>query len=158
MSFSTATSTTTEASTLVSVQVVFSVAAVADVSIPYSVGGSADSADATVPAGPLVILAGQTVGSIDIQVNDDALSEGREHLTLNLGTPTSGTLGAITSHELTIDDDEAPATIAFDLATASAAEGADEITHSFGSHNITSQRGGLPCFRHCGAAPGDPTN
>lgn len=117
VTFATASSAVVEGATVVSVDVTLSAAAPADVTIPFTVGGSADGADASVVAGPLVIPTGQSAGVIDVTILDDAVSEGRERVTLTLGSPTGGNLGAITTHEVVIDDDEAAATITFDLAS-----------------------------------------
>ncbi|QDV07429.1 N-acetylneuraminate epimerase [Planctomycetes bacterium Poly30] len=124
VSFSSAASSATESATTVNVQVVLSQAATAPVSIPFTVGGSATSADATVTAGPLVIPVGQSTGTIAVTVLQDSLSEGRERVALTLGTPTNGTLGATTAHEVVIVDDEPAATLSFTQASSSRGEGA----------------------------------
>lgn len=126
--FATASTGATEASGLVSVSVSLSAVAAQDVTIPYSVGGSATSADATVTPGPLVIPAGQLSGSIDVTVVDDSDSEGTERVTLTLGAPTGGVLGATTTHEVVIADNEAAASLTFDLAASSASEGVGSVT------------------------------
>ncbi|MGB0331548.1 MAG: Calx-beta domain-containing protein, partial [Planctomycetota bacterium] len=125
--FEVASTSTGETSGLVSVSVVLSDAAGQDVTIPYNVGGSATAADATVTPGPLVIPAGQLTGSIDVTILDDSDSEGLERVALTLGAPTGGVLGTSTVHEVVIADDEAPATLAFDLASSSASEGAGTV-------------------------------
>lgn len=127
VTFVSASSSAVEADTVVTVDVALSAVAAVDVSIPYSVGGSADGADATVLAGPLVILAGQTMGSIDVTLLDDAASEGRERVILTLGTPAGAVLGATTEHQVVIDDDEAPATLTFDLPNQTALESAGVV-------------------------------
>lgn len=123
VSFTIAETSVVEGATVVSVDVTLSAAATADVTIPYTVGGSADGADATVPAGPLVIGTGQSAGVIDVTILDDGDSEGVERVVLTLGAPTGGQLGAITEHAVVIDDDEAAATLDFDLAAQDASEG-----------------------------------
>ena len=125
--FEVASTSTGETSGLVSVSVVLSDAAGQDVTIPYNVGGSATAADATVTPGPLVIPAGQLTGSIDVTILDDSDSEGLERVALTLGAPTGGVLGTSTVHEVVNADDEAPATLAFDLASSSASEGAGTV-------------------------------
>ena len=127
VTFVTASTSAVESATVVTVDVALSAAAGVDVTIPFTVGGSADGADATVQAGPLVILAGQTMGTIDVTLLDDLDSEGRERVSLTLGTPTGAALGAITVHEVVIDDDEAAATLTFDLPDQTVAEGAGSI-------------------------------
>lgn len=121
------TTNVVEGGATVSVDVVLSAPAPADVTIPYTVGGSADAGDGSVAAGPLVIPMGQSAGVIDVTLLDDAVSEGRERFVLTLGTPTGGVLGSTVVHEVVIDDDEAAATIGFDLAAASALEGAGTV-------------------------------
>lgn len=126
--FATASTNATETSGLVSVSVLLSAVSAQDVSIPYSVGGSATAADATVAPGPLLIPAGQLSGVIDVTVLDDSDSEGTERVVLTLGAPTGGVLGASTTHEVVIADDEAAATLTFDLASSSAGEGAGPVS------------------------------
>jgi hypothetical protein len=128
VTFSSAASSAIEGPTTINVQVTLSAAASAPVSIPFTVGGSATTADATVAAGPLVIPTGGTSGTIDVGILQDSLSEGRERVTLTLGTPTNGTLGATTVHQVVILDDEPAASISFDLASSSASEGAGSET------------------------------
>ncbi|MDG1983270.1 MAG: Calx-beta domain-containing protein, partial [Planctomycetota bacterium] len=106
------------------VTVVLSATSSQDVFVPFTVGGSATSADATVDSGPLVIPAGQLSGIINIAAIDDVDSEGTERVTFALGTPVGGVLGAIATHEVVIEDDEAAATLAFDFSTSSVSEGA----------------------------------
>lgn len=124
VSFVSGVSSGVEGNSTISVQVALSSVATSPVTIPYAVGGSATAADATVPGGPLVIPVGGTSGTINVGVLDDTLSEGRERVILTLGTPTNGTLGATTVHEVLILDDEPAATISFDLAASAASEGA----------------------------------
>ncbi len=124
VSFASAASSAVEGLTTVNVTVTLSAAATDPVTIPFTVGGSATSADATVAPGPLVIPIGGTSGTIDVDILQDALSEGRERVLLTLGTPTNGTLGATTEHQVVILDDEPAATVTFDLAASSASEGA----------------------------------
>lgn len=125
--FATSSTSASEASGLISLSVVLSAAAAQDVTIPYSVGGSATAADATVATGPLVIPAGQLSGSIDVTVVDDSESEGTERVALTLGAPTGGVLGSVTTHEVVIADNEAAATLSFDLSSSSASEGAGSV-------------------------------
>ena len=124
VSFATAASSDTEGPNTVNVLVTLSAAATAPVTIPFTVGGSATAADATVAAGPLVIPIGGTSGTIVVDLLQDTLSEGRERVLLTLGTPTNGLLGAITSHQVVILDDEPDATVTFDVSASTAAEGA----------------------------------
>jgi len=112
---------------LVQVTVGLSAAAASDVEVPFTVTGSADAGDRTVSASPLVIPAGVLQGRIDITVLDDALAEGVERVVLELGAPTVGALGAQTSFELVIEDDEPAATVEFSAAAVTADEGAGSV-------------------------------
>ena len=109
-------------------EVVLSGPAAADVTIPFSVGGTAGTLDVSLPVGPLVIPAGQSSGSIDLTLIDDSLSEGRERVVLNLTAPVGGQLGPDTVHELIIDDDEPAATVAFELSAGSVTESAGLVS------------------------------
>ena len=120
--FTLASSSVVEDAGAAGVEVVLSGPAAADVTIPFTVGGSAGTADVSLPVGPLVIPAGQSSGSIDLTLLDDALSEGRERVVLTLEAPIGGQLGTDTVHELVIDDDEPAATIAFEASAGSATE------------------------------------
>jgi len=114
----------------VAVEVALSVASSQDVIVPFSVGGSATAADASVGTSPLVIPAGQQSGWVVVAVTDDSESEGTERVVLTLGAPTGGLLGAAVAHEVVIEDDEPAATLGFDLAASMQAEGAGTATLS----------------------------
>lgn len=124
VAFQVSGSTLGEAAGSAVVTVVLSTTSSQDVIVPFTVGGSATSADATVDSGPLVIPAGQLSGIINVAAIDDLESEGTERVTLALGTPVGGVLGANATHEVVIDDDEAAATLAFDFSASSVSEGA----------------------------------
>lgn len=126
--FALAGSSIGESGGFVDVEVVLSTATAVDVTIPFSVGGSAGSMDASVSITTLVIPAGQTSGQISVTVIDDVASEGRERVILTLGTPTGAQLGALTAHELIIDDDEPAAAVSFDVATQAAPESAGAVS------------------------------
>lgn len=97
------------------------------VSLPFSLGGTATAgADFTlVTPSPLTVAQGQSEADIVVRVSGDALDEiSPETVVVTLGTPTGATLGAITSHTITIADDDAMPTVAFAQAASSQAEGA----------------------------------
>ncbi|MEO0663822.1 MAG: Calx-beta domain-containing protein, partial [Planctomycetota bacterium] len=79
--FSLSTTTISENGGSASVVVTLSTTSATDVTVPYTVTGSAAvPADATVDPGPLVILAGQTQGTILVDGVDDLDAEGVERL------------------------------------------------------------------------------
>lgn len=79
-----------------------------EVSIPYSLSGTATAGDdySNFTASPIVIPAGSREATIQGTVVDDNLDEGRETVVITLGTPTNATLGANDTHTLTIQDDD----------------------------------------------------
>ncbi|MFT5050663.1 MAG: hypothetical protein ACI8QZ_002065 [Chlamydiales bacterium] len=79
-----------------------------DISVPFTITGSADPADYSLSASPLVILAGQLSADIVLTPVDDALIEPSETVVLTLGAPSSSVLGAMTVHTATLVDDDAP--------------------------------------------------
>ncbi|MCB0163799.1 MAG: right-handed parallel beta-helix repeat-containing protein [Anaerolineae bacterium] len=70
-------------------------------------GTATSPADYDATTGVLTFTPGVTVATFPVPINDDALSEGDESLTLSLSSPVSATLGAIDTATLTIIDDEA---------------------------------------------------
>jgi hypothetical protein len=79
---------------------------VQDVTVPFTVTGSAtDPDDYTITASPVTITAGSTTVDIVITVIVDAIpSEGDETVIVTMGTPTNATQGATTAHTATIQD------------------------------------------------------
>jgi hypothetical protein len=77
-----------------------------DVTVPFTVTGTADGADRTVSASPVTIPAGSTTADIEIGVTDDSDVEGNETVVLTLGTPTGAGLGTPSVHTATIIDDD----------------------------------------------------
>lgn len=81
------------------------------VSVPFTapVSSATPGVDYTLSATPLVIPEGQTGGQIVATIIDDTLVEGTESATINLGTPTNGTLNlSLSSHRIDITDNDAP--------------------------------------------------
>ena len=107
--FASAAQTVQENAGTVSISVVLSQASSSAVSIPFTLGGTAlAGTDYQISASPLTIPAGQTSGTIDIVLAADGLAEPAETIIVELGTPTGATLGATTTHTLTIAASEAP--------------------------------------------------
>ncbi|MCP3915860.1 MAG: choice-of-anchor D domain-containing protein [bacterium] len=94
-----------------------------DVSVPYTLSGSAIlGVDFTVDPSPLLIPAGNLTADIGLTLLDDLLHEFDETIVLTLGTPTNATLGAETVHTVTILDDDSPPTVDFQSPRAQARE------------------------------------
>lgn len=99
------------------------------VSVPFSVAGSASSADYSgLTASPLSFPEGVTARTISLTVSDDAIDEPNETVVLNLGAPTNATLGNPSSATLTIQDNDAPPTVRFEQATPAFDEDAGTVT------------------------------
>lgn len=125
VSFALAASSTAESA---NAQLTVSLSAVSGraVTVNYAVtGGTANVADATVVGAPgtLTFMPGQTSKTIDVTVVEDTLDEPDETVVVSLSTPGNATLGGITSHTLTITDNDNPPTVGFMAATAATNEG-----------------------------------
>ncbi len=99
----------------------------ADVVVDFSVTGGTASGSGTdyslLTASPLTITAGQTVATIALSLNDDAIYEDDETILFDISNPSaSATLGSNTTHAATIVDDETAPTVQYAAATSSAAE------------------------------------
>ena len=92
--------------------------------VPYTLGGAAGTpSDYTdLDAGSVTIPAGQLSTTIDLSLVSDGLYEGDEDIVVTLGAPTGATLGGTTVHTVTITDDDAAPTVAFNSALLSVPE------------------------------------
>ncbi len=121
--FAAAASAAGEAAGTVSVAVVLSAPAPADVHVPFTLSGTAALPDdLTAPASPLVVPAGASGGTIDLVLADDALYELAEDVVIDLGAPVGATLGAVTTHVLTLASDDPPPVVSFAQARSAFAE------------------------------------
>lgn len=77
-----------------------------DITLPFTVSGTASGSDRTVASSPLTIPAGATSASIAVTIVNDAAAEDDETVVLTLGTPTGAELGSPGAHTLTINDNE----------------------------------------------------
>ncbi len=89
------------------INVTLSEAAEEDVTIPYTLSGTAtEDSDFTITATPLSITAGSTSATITVTVVGDDLTEDDETLVITLGTPTGASLGTRKIHTVTISEEE----------------------------------------------------
>lgn len=82
-----------------------------DISVPFTIGGTATGGgmDYTATASPVLIAAGSTTGTINITPTDDAVHEINETVVLTMGTPTNAVAGTSPVHTATIlNDDPVP--------------------------------------------------
>ncbi|MDB5391628.1 MAG: hypothetical protein JWM11_7274 [Planctomycetaceae bacterium] len=125
----------------VNVVVKLSDVAVQDVTIPFSVTGTAtDPADFTISASPLVIPAGQSSGIITINVVNDSLVEDDETMVVTLGTPTNAVLDVSSVDTLTIRDNDFIPAVSFSVASQSVneADGTALLTVNLSSASTSS--------------------
>jgi len=135
VSFSTASSSVTEGTASVTLEVTLSTASGLPVTVPFSVaaGSSATSPGdfVFVTASPLAFAAGTTAQTIQITIVDDAIGEPDDVLNVALGVPTNATSGAIETHVLTILDDDCLGSGLFRVCPTTAPSGTQNLTGAF---------------------------
>jgi Flp pilus assembly protein TadG len=90
--------------------------AVSDVTVPFSVTGTAvKDVDYTITSSPVIIPAGFSTATIQITINNDGLVEGDEALFIGINTPTNATKGPQDIHMVTIVD---PPDVSFEIASS----------------------------------------
>ncbi|MHB8882716.1 MAG: choice-of-anchor Q domain-containing protein [Thermodesulfovibrionales bacterium] len=79
------------------------------VTVPFSVTGSATGGglDYSITPSPVTIPAGSTTAIITVTVAPDSAVEADETVVLEMGSPSNALTGQITTHTLTITDDDA---------------------------------------------------
>lgn len=84
--------------------------------IPFSAAGTAErglTKDYMTSPTPLEIPVGWTQGTIQVLINDDVLDENTEDILISLGAIENGLPGALTSHNITILDNDVPPDVYF---------------------------------------------
>jgi uncharacterized repeat protein (TIGR03803 family) len=101
--------------------------------VPFTVGGSAVTGDATVSASPLRFAANQTTAFISITLKDDLVVEGDDTLTLTPGSPSTDGVRVVSPSvfTLTILEDDVLPVISPDLVSRIVAVG-DAVTFASG--------------------------
>ena len=80
-----------------------------EITVPYTVSGTADSGiDHNFAAGTITVAAGQTSGTAGFSVVDDSLPEADETVIVTLGIPTNASAGTVTVQTITIEDNDIP--------------------------------------------------
>ncbi len=129
--FAAASSSAAENAGAINVGVTLSFAPTANLTLNYTVGGTATSAsDYAALTGTVAIASGATTVNIPVSITDDEAVEEAETVTLTLATGSGYAVGATNVHTLTIqDNDVAPPEANFAAASSSATEDA-------GTHNV----------------------
>lgn len=103
-------------------------AQIVDVTVPFTIGGSADANDHSLVAGNVVIAEGDLTGTVSFDALTDAIDEDLEQIVVTLGAPDYGTLGEPSMHTIDLVDVNDPPSVAFDLETADYDENAGTVT------------------------------
>lgn len=111
--FGSASYSVSEAAGVVMLPVTLTASSSQTITIPFTVAGTATSADRTVATSPLTIPAGQTSATLMVNISNDLLDELNETVTFALGDPVNAALGTNTQLTLTIVDNDAPPVVQF---------------------------------------------
>ncbi|MGE3818629.1 MAG: Calx-beta domain-containing protein [Isosphaeraceae bacterium] len=123
VAFALASQTVAESAGTATIVVQLDRPAPADLLVPISVtSATAGAGDYSLGSTSVLIPAGATSGTVSITVVDDALNEATESLALALSTGAGFRLGTLTTHTLSILDNDAAPTVTFTTASQSVAE------------------------------------
>lgn len=111
-------------STSVVVNINLSSASAVSTTIPFNIGGTATSGTDfdSFTTSPVIIGPGSTTAQIDLAVYGDNMYENNETITLTLSAPTNATLGATTTHTVTITNDDPQPSVSFSASSQEVGE------------------------------------
>jgi regulation of enolase protein 1 (concanavalin A-like superfamily) len=109
--FAAASSTVVENAGTAQIAVSLSTPATASCSVDYTTanGTATQPGDYTTTTGTLSFAIGESVKFISVPITDDAVLETSESLTITLNNPVNAVLNTVTTHTLTITDEDSPA-------------------------------------------------
>lgn len=124
--FALASSSVVESAGTAQIAVSLTAPATATTSIDYLTanGTATEPGDYTATAGTLSFAAGETVKYVSVPITDDSVLESTENFTVTLSNPVGLVPGSISTHTVTITDDDSP-TVSIVANDPSAAEGGD---------------------------------
>ena len=109
MNFSTTYKNILESGGEFSITVDLDSAATQDVSVPLVLTGSAtNGTDYIISTTTLIIPAGSTSNTFNINIQDDVLFESDEVIYIDLGEPTNAVLGSATRYTVNVEDNDLP--------------------------------------------------
>lgn len=110
VAFTSSSQTAAEDAGSITVTAQLSVVSGVDVTVPFTVSGSATGGgtDYTVSASPITIAAGETTQTITITFVEDDLEEDEETLVIAMDSPTNAVPGTTAEHTITITDNDEP--------------------------------------------------
>lgn len=95
------------------------------VSVPFTLSGTASGSDYSLTtSSPVTIPAGQTSVNVSLSIVNDALNESNETIILSMGAPTNAALGAVTSHTITVLDNDSQPSVSLSSTSQSVNENA----------------------------------
>jgi len=106
ISFSSASQTVAETVGGVTVSASLNTVSAFDITVPYTVAGSAGSTDHNLVNGSINIPAGQTTDATNFTIQNDTLVESAEDIVITMGTPVNATQGATNTHTVSITDND----------------------------------------------------
>jgi hypothetical protein len=138
VSFSSSGQSDYEAAGQMVITAVLSAASSQDVTVPFSVGGTATRvSDYTITFSPVVIPAGGARVDIVITLVDDTLDEYDETVEVTMGTPINATKGTPSVHTATILDSDGPPVVFFTSTGQIANEAASSVFARVGVNGIS---------------------
>lgn len=125
VNFKTTGQTAEETRGTIKAEIILNQATSEDVTVPFSVTGTADGSDYAITASPVLIPAGSQSATIYITLNNDGIDEGDETLILGLDQPINATKGPQNIHSITITD---PPKVSFNILSQTKSEDTSEAT------------------------------
>jgi len=111
-----------------SINVSLSARSAKEITVPFTFSGTADPGeDYSTPSTELIFPPNTISSTFSFKIIDDDHYDDGETVVVTMGTPTNATLGSITDHAVTINDDELPPC---DVGTYVLTVGLDSITWS----------------------------
>lgn len=157
----TASSSGLETTTSFTVTISLSALSGRTVSVPYTMiaGTAGPGTDYVLAENTVTFAAGTNSSNVTFSVVDDLNDENDESFTIALGVPVNATLGVPSSHMRTIQDNDSPPTLAFEVVASS---GTESITQVPFNVTLTRESGktvtvAFATIDSSAAAPGDYT-
>ena len=116
VNFASASTNLVEGDLVVNLDVRLSNAWSQPVVVPFSATGTAQYGldhDYLMSSSPLEIPVGWTQGTIQVLIRDDVLDENTENILISFGVIENGLPGTVTSHQITIQDNDDPPRVSF---------------------------------------------
>jgi hypothetical protein len=133
VSFASSSQSTVEGDRVLEIVVQLSNAWMSPVVVPFTVSGSAQAgttSDYSITSSPLTIPVGWTQGAIQLVIHDDLIDEDLEDVLVTMGEIQNGTPGALTTHRVSITDNDSPPEVYFSSNNKTVGEDAGSVSVS----------------------------